>query len=262
MGYWIACGVVFIAAYLLNITYITVFYHRGLTHQAVRLSPFTRRLVIMTGNWVTGLDPKGWSCMHRLHHVYADTPNDPHSPKYCGIIGLMLAQLRSYNAVLRKLKRCDPEVTKIVADLDFPVSWLNRKKLWALPYVAHVVVWLVCGFAFDMWMLGYCYVAGMMSHPIQGWLVNAFGHSHGYRNFDTGDESRNNTLVAWFVMGEGFQNNHHRYPKSPKFSVKWFELDMGYGLCLILQALGMIRIQTSRAKEPVKIQNGELVASY
>lgn len=251
MGYWIACGLVFSAAYLLNITYITVFYHRGLTHQAVRLSPWTRRLVIATGNWVTGLDPKGWSAMHRLHHLHSDTQNDPHSPRYYGIIGLMLAQLRSYNAILRKLNRNDPELTRLVADLDFPVSWLNRKKLWWLPYVMHVVVWLTIGAVFDMWMLGYCYFLGMMSHPIQGWMVNSFGHAYGYRSFDTGDDSRNNIAVALLVMGEGYQNNHHRFPQSPKFSVAWHEVDMGYGLCLALQAIGAIELGAESPQQPV-----------
>jgi stearoyl-CoA desaturase (delta-9 desaturase) len=60
MMYYSACLMVFVGAYLINITYITVFYHRGLTHGAVRLSPVTRRFVAVTGNWVTGLDPKGW----------------------------------------------------------------------------------------------------------------------------------------------------------------------------------------------------------
>src|SRR4051812_2757551 len=121
MGYYVACLAVFAAAYLLNITYITVFYHRGLTHQAVRLSPFARKLVVATGNWVTGLDPKGWSCMHRLHHVHSDTQKDPHSPRYFGIVGLMLAQLDSYNRILRRLNKGDPEVSRLVSDLDFPV---------------------------------------------------------------------------------------------------------------------------------------------
>ena len=260
MTYYFACLGVFAVTYLLNITYITVFYHRGLTHGAVRLSPFARRLVAGTGNWVTGLDPKGWSCMHRLHHLHSDTPLDPHSPRRFGIFGLMLGQLASYNSVLRKLNRNDPVTSRIVSDLDFPVSWLNRKRLWYVPYLMHVAIWLGLGFGFDAWLLGYAYFAGMMSHPIQGWMVNAFGHAYGYRNFATGDDSRNNTLVAWLVAGEGYQNNHHRYPKSAKFSVKWFELDMGYGLCLALESLGLIEIE--RARDAVEMPLETAVRSY
>ncbi len=251
-AYYVLCGVVFLAAYLLNITYITVFYHRGLTHGAITMSPMTSRIVQATGNWITGLDPKGWSCMHRMHHLYSDTDKDPHSPRKYGIWRLMLAQLHSYNAVLRGLNRKDPKFTKVVPDLDFPVSWLNRKKLWYLPYFAHFAVWIVLGGAFGWWMLGYAYFLGMMSHPIQGWAVNAFGHSKGYRNFPLDDDSRNNTLVAWLVMGEGYQNNHHRFPKAAKFSIKWFEYDMGYTLCLMLQAVGMISIDAKAEAASVR----------
>jgi stearoyl-CoA desaturase (delta-9 desaturase) len=257
MRYQLLCLAVFVITYLLNITYITVFYHRGLTHGAVRLSPFARRLVALTGNWVTGLDPKGWVCMHRLHHLHSDTDLDPHTPRRFGIFGLMLGQLESYKGVLRKLGKKDPATVRIVSDLDFPVSWLNRKKLWYAPYLLHAAVALACGAA-GMWLLGYAYFAGMMSHPIQGWMVNAFGHAMGYRNFATGDDSRNNTLVAWLVMGEGFQNNHHRFPKAAKFSVRWFELDMGYGLCLALDAVGLIKITRQPEAEAVPI---ELAAS-
>lgn len=242
MTYIIACFFAFLFGYMLNILYITVFYHRGLTHGAVRLSPFTRRLVVLTGNWVTGLDPKGWSVMHRLHHRYSDTEQDPHSPSHYGIFGTMLAQLHSYNKVLRGLMRNNPTYTSIAADLDFPVNWLNRKKLWLLPYLLHVAIWLGIGAAFDAWMLGYCYFVGIMSHPIQGWLVNSLGHAYGYRNFDSGDDSRNNTAVAWLVAGEGYQNNHHRFPNSAKFSIKWYEVDMGYALCRGLQAVGALTI--------------------
>ena len=243
MSYLVLCLLMLLGGYMLNILYITVFYHRGLTHGAVRLSPWTRRFVVATGSWVTGLDPKGWSVMHRLHHLHSDTERDPHSPKHYGLIGVMMAQLRSYQGVLRGLKRKDPALMELSRDLNFPVNWLNRHKLWILPYLLHIVIALAIGFFGHAWLLGYAYYLGIMSHPIQGWLVNAFGHASGYRNFETNDNSRNNTLVALFVMGEGYQNNHHQDPGSAKFSVRWYELDLGYGLCLLLQGLGMLKVE-------------------
>lgn len=242
MSYVLLCAAMLVAGYLLNILYITVFYHRGLTHGAVRLSPLTRRFVVATGSWVTGLDPKGWAVMHRMHHAYSDTAQDPHSPQHYGIFGVMLAQLRSYQRVLRGLLRNDPEIAAVAKDLDFPVNVLNRKKLWILPYLLHIAIGLGIALSLDAWWLGYCYFLGIMSHPIQGWMVNSLGHAHGYRNFETTDASRNNTLVAALVFGEGYQNNHHQYPASAKFSVRWFEVDLGYVLCRVLQAFGALKI--------------------
>ena len=85
--YLLICVAVFAAAYLLNITYISVFYHRALAHRAIDMGPRMRRFVVATGPWITGMDPKAWVCMHRLHHVHSDTEKDPHSPVFVGIPG-------------------------------------------------------------------------------------------------------------------------------------------------------------------------------
>ncbi len=93
------------------------------------------------------------------------------------------------------------------------------------------------------WATGAAYWFGMMSHPIQGWMVNSLAHRYGYRNFASADQSRNHPLVAWLVMGEGYQNNHHEAPTSPKFSVRWFEFDSGYLLCLIAERLNWLTVK-------------------
>ena len=240
--YYVLCVLVFVLAYSLNIATITVGYHRALAHSAVRLSPRLRWMVIVWGSWITGLDPKAWSVMHRMHHAYSDTTEDPHSPLNVGIIGIGMEQLRSYERVLRGLKRNDPVYTRHAQDLDFELSWVNRTRRWYLPYVLHVSVGLAIA-ASGAWLLGLAYFAGMMSHPIQGGMVNAFGHAIGGRNFETKDNSRNNLIVAWLVWGEGLQNNHHRHPKSAKFSYRSWEPDIGFTVCLLLETLGLLTIE-------------------
>jgi stearoyl-CoA desaturase (Delta-9 desaturase) len=232
---------IFISGYLLNISYVSIFYHRSLAHKGVSLSPFATKFIALTGNWVTGLDPKGWVCMHRLHHRYSDTEKDPHSPHNMGIWGVMLGQLRSYEKILGGLIKHKKIYTDIVQDLNFPVSWLNRKRLWMLPYLFHLLISIAIGIGFNGFF-GAAYYFGIMTHPIQGWLVNSFGHAKGYRNFNTPDKSTNNTSVAWLVAGEGYQNNHHQYPNDAKFSKKWWEFDYGYIMCHIFQSVRFLKI--------------------
>jgi len=239
--YIVLCAAVFSAAYLLNILTITVGYHRGLAHQAVTLHPLLRRLVISGGNWVTGLDPKAWVVLHRLHHEHSDTPLDPHSPVNVGILGIGFEQLRSYERVIVGLHKKDPAYTRYARDLDFPVNVLIRRKLWYLPYLAHALVAVALAAGIGP-LLGIAYFLGMMSHPIQGGLVNSLGHAVGGRNFDTGDNSRNNHVTAWLILGEGFQNNHHRYPASATFSYRRHEIDLGYWACVLMERLGWIEI--------------------
>ncbi len=241
--YVLACVAVLLATYLLNTIMITVFYHRGLAHNAVTLSPGARKFAARYGIWVTGLDPKGWVCMHRMHHTHSDTPEDPHSPLHYGVVGVLLGQLKSYERTLVGLARGRTEYTDEVADLEFPINWLNRKGLWYLPYVLHLVIALAIAVPTGMWALGACYFLGMMSHPIEGWVVNSLGHAVGGRNFETPDNSRNNHLAAWLIAGEGYQNNHHRYPASAKFSYQPWEVDLGFGICLALEKLRVLEIQ-------------------
>ena len=44
-------------------------------------------------------------------------------------------------------------------------------------------------------------------------LINTISHKWGYRNFDTDDNSRNNTWINFLIWGGGLHNNHHAYPE-------------------------------------------------
>lgn len=242
MAHVLLCLAVFLAGYVLNLVYITVFYHRAFAHGSVILAPWLRRFAAATGNWVTGLDPKAWACMHRRHHLYSDTDKDPHSPVHAGLFGVLFTQLFSYQTTLTALMVGRREYAAVVEDLDFPVSVLNRKKLWFLPYLLHAVLAVALGAVSASPWLGAAYFAGIMSHPIEGWMVNAFGHAVGYRNFETPDNSRNNYLVALLVMGEGYQNNHHERPGAVNFGVKWWEVDFGYWAVKVLMALKLVSL--------------------
>lgn len=61
--------------------------------------------------------------------------------------------------------------------------------------------------------------------------VNTLAHTFGYQNFDAKDNSRNLGflfILNWIISGELDHNNHHKYPKSPTFALRWFEFDIGW----------------------------------
>lgn len=250
MDYYILCALVFLGAYFVNISLLSVCYHRGFTHSALKLSPILERYVISQGIWMTGLDPLTWCCMHRMHHLYSDTPLDPHSPANHGVFGVLLAQKNAFENTAWGLMRGDETYSQHVPDLNFQVHWLMQKKLVGLVYLLHGLIAVGIGYFFDAKLLGACYFVGLLSHPLQGWLVNSFGHKYGYRNFKIADQSTNNTAVAWLVMGEGYQNNHHKYPASYTFAVKWWEFDGGSIVCKVAERLGLLTI-TTKPIEPV-----------
>ena len=246
---------VFVATYVLTIVTTSVGYHRGLAHGAVSIRAPWRKLLEHGGVWLNSIDAKTWVVMHRLHHAHSDTPDDPHSPRNApsyargplAFVAMLVQQLTSYRRISDGLRAGDPELNAIGKDLE--MSWPMRRGNSWLPVILHVALALVIvaigaalGNALGGLLVGAAFFAGMMSHVVQGAIINYFGHAHGSRNFDIPDDSRNNHFAAWLVLGEGFQNNHHRFGSSARFSYRAHEVDMGYAACLVLERLGVVDI--------------------
>lgn len=232
---------VFLIFYTINMFYITVLYHRTLTHKALDLTSLGLFLVKHTALWVTGIDPKIWVCMHRLHHKHSDTALDPHSPLNSNIPMVMWRQIRYYDLLGDKLIKKDSKYTDIVADLPFDIHYLNKHKLWLVPYLFQILITYLAYLYSDSFLISTAYFLGIISHPVQGWLINSFGHKVGYVSYDTKDNSKNNSFLAYTVFGEGYQNNHHAFPKSSNFALNKGELDLGFALCKLGKKIKIVK---------------------
>lgn len=62
----------------------------------------------------------------------------------------------------------------------------------------------------------------------------------GRRRFATRDESKNSFILALLTMGEGWHNNHHRYPVSARQGFYWWEIDVTYYMLKLLEKLGIV----------------------
>lgn len=232
---------IFLLFYTINMFYITVLYHRTLTHKALELTSFGLFLVKHTALWVTGIDPKIWVCMHRLHHQHSDTALDPHSPLNNNIPMVMWRQIRYYDLLGDKFIKGDSKYTGVVEDLPFDIHLINKHKLWLIPYLVQILITYSIFALSGSSLIAMAYFLGIISHPVQGWLINSFGHMKGYVSFDTKDNSKNNTFLAYTVFGEGYQNNHHAYPSSPNFALNKGEFDPGFILCKIAQQANIVK---------------------
>ncbi len=72
------------------------------------------------------------------------------------------------------------------------------------------------------------------------WLVNSATHLWGSRRFKTKDDSTNNWWVALLTFGEGWHNNHHRYPAAARQGFYWWEVDLSWYALRLLAALGVV----------------------
>jgi len=250
MSFAIQCLLAFVVGNLVSSVYVSILYHRGLTHNAVRLAPITRWIVMNTGFWVTGLDPKTWVTMHRLHHQHADTEGDPHSPTQHGLLGIVWTTIASYLRILYRLTGNDPTLHEVAPDVPWNIPPRALRFTWFLPPVAWGLGAYALGSLTGLWGVALGLVLSC-DFVVKSWLVNALGHARGYRTYDTDDDSTNNRLAAFLVVGEGYQNNHHRHPRRANFAHQPGELDSGFLLCLAMERLGLLSLDAA----PSVVQN-------
>ena len=68
----------------------------------------------------------------------------------------------------------------------------------------------------------------------------------------TGDDSRNNWLLALITLGEGWHNNHHHYPSAARQGFYWWEIDVTYYL---LRVLAAARHRLGPAPVPARVRD-------
>jgi stearoyl-CoA desaturase (delta-9 desaturase) len=251
---------VLLVMYLVNGLGITVGYHRLFSHQSFRARPFCRAMLGVLGATAMQGPILYWVSIHRKHHRYADSIEDPHTPRprgnsrfarlagiNHGFIGWMFdGSFCLYPDYVRELRR-DPIV-----------CWVDRHYfLWV---AAGILLPGLAGWAWYGTFEGYlgCMLAGgplrLFCHLSATGLVNSVGHAVGRQPISTRDNSRNNPLLNAIIMvGEGLHNNHHAIPRSASFSLRPGEVDIGYVFIRLLQAIGWIdevqlAVKTDRAR--------------
>ena len=71
------------------------------------------------------------------------------------------------------------------------------------------------------------------------WSVNSICHMYGSRPYVTDDESRNNWIVAFVSLGEGWHHNHHAFPTSARHGLRRRQLDPSYAIIRAMAAVGL-----------------------
>ncbi len=223
----------------ITIVSVTVFLHRHQAHRALTLHPavshFFRFWLWLTTATVT----REWVAVHRKHHAKCETPEDPHSPQTRGIaavlfggVGLYRAECRNAATVERYGKGTPDDAIEDGLYSRWPSLGLALMFLIDLMLFGWVgiVIWSVQMLWIPFWAAG---------------VINGIGHYWGYRNFETGDASRNIVPFGLLVGGEELHNNHHAYRQSAKLSNKWWEIDLGWFYIRLLEIAGLASVKRS-----------------
>lgn len=243
----------FLTHWMLSVFFQSLFQHRYAAHQMFTMSRRRERAMHLLTYLAQGpsfLSPRGYAILHREHHAYSDTDRDPHSPRYYrNVLRMMLDTKRRYDAYAYRRK--EPEARFLggypewkLLDETLGQSWAMRIA-WAGAYTAFYFA-----FATRRWqflLLPLHFVMG----PIHGAIVNWCGHRYGYRNFATGDGSRNTLPLDVVTLGELFQNNHHQFPSSPNFAARPGELDPTWQVMKLLARGKLIQIPASTSRASI-----------
>ncbi len=221
----------------MTIAGVTLYLHRCQSHRAIELHPvlchFFRFWLWLTTGMVTG----EWVAIHRKHHAFVETAGDPHSPQTRGL-GKVLWQ----GAELYREEAANPQTRRDYGHLT-PDDWLE-KNLYATRSSLGVAVMLVIDFILFGFVGISIWAVQMIWIPFfAAGVINGIGHCWGYRNFDSQDASTNIVPVGILIGGEEMHNNHHAFVSSARFSIKWWEIDIGWLYIRLLARAGLARVK-------------------
>jgi stearoyl-CoA desaturase (delta-9 desaturase) len=209
----------------------TIYLHRTATHKALVMHPAAEWAFKFALWLTTGLLTKEWVAVHRKHHAFTDEEGDPHSPVLEGFWKVQLGNVFYY---MREVKKTDV-VERYARDL--------KEGWWDRNVFRHGLLGLAIGTTALCFVLGIGW--GLLAAAIHAFMyvfvlsssINGLCHHVGYRNFD--NTATNIRFIALLTGGEGLHNNHHGYPRSPKFSFRASEFDPAWPVIRLLIALGL-----------------------
>ncbi len=234
----------FLAHWYLSLFSQTFFLHRYAAHHMFTMSKRWEKFFYVFTYITQGssfLSPKAYGIMHRLHHAYADTQQDPHSPKYSlNVFDMMWKTKIIYNDILNDRADIEPKFTKNVPNWMFMeklgASWGSRL-FWGTLYTLFYLK-----FATNAWEYLLLPIHFLMG-PVHGVIINWFAHKYGYVNFVVNDTAKNLLPFDFLMMGESYHNNHHKLGGRANFGIKWHEFDPTYPIILLLNKLHIIKLK-------------------
>jgi stearoyl-CoA desaturase (delta-9 desaturase) len=215
---------------------VTLYLHRDQAHRSINLHPVLRHFFRFWIWCTSGMLTREWVAVHRKHHAFCETVDDPHSPQVFGLRKVLLE-----GAELYRTEKNNPETIEKYGR-GAPDDWLERKIYLRFPY-AGIILTLLANLLFFGIPGIIIFAIQMASMPLfAAGVINGVGHHSGYRNFECDDAARNIVPWAFLIGGEELHNNHHAFPTSAKFSVRPWEFDIGWMYITLMRYLRLARV--------------------
>jgi stearoyl-CoA desaturase (delta-9 desaturase) len=211
----------------------TIYLHRCATHRALTLHPAIAWLFRFALWITTGVSTREWVAVHRKHHAFTDEDGDPHSPRLKGFWRVQLGNVFYYVREARNAETIEKYARDIKMDRSDQLLF-NHGLVG--PVAGTIALCALIGVGWGLLaasLHAVTYVFFLSSS------INGLCHSRGYRTFD--NTATNIRWLAFLTGGEGFHNNHHHSPRSPKFSVRSDEIDPSWPIIQLLTRMKLAR---------------------
>ena len=221
--------VICVALYWLRMFAIGAGYHRYFSHRSYSAGRVFQFIIAVLAQSSAQKSILWWAAKHRHHHLHSDTRRDVHSPRHKGFI-------YSHVGWIFARQHDTTDLVKVADFASFPeLMWLHKFEV--LPAVAIAVLcFLIAGWS--GLVVGFLWSTVLLYHAT--FCINSLAHVRGRKRYVTGDDSRNNWLLALFTMGEGWHNNHHAYQSSVRQGFRWWEIDVTFYILKALSWVGIV----------------------
>ena len=215
--------------YIVRMFAVTGFYHRYFSHRTFSTSRAGQFAFAVLGASCGQRGPLWWAAHHRKHHKHSDTDDDVHSPRHHGLWWAHMGWITAPANFPTDFSQV-PDLAKY-RELRF----LDRFDV-LVPLALALTLFLLGGWQWLIW--GFFVSTIVLFHCTC--FINSLAHTMGRRRYTTTDDSRNSLVLALITFGEGWHNNHHRYPGSTRQGHRWWEVYLTFYGWGALSTLGNI----------------------
>jgi len=251
-GFHLWMPMLFLSMYLLVGLSICAGYHRFFSHKSYEASRSVQTFFAIFGAMAAQNSILWWSASHRVHHKYVDRDWDPYNIKR----GFWWAHI-----LWIFHRHGPPDLEKNAGDLmkNPVVMWQNR---W------YKLILIVAGFGLPA-AIGALFgdaVAGLLwggflrlaviHHTT--FFVNSLAHFVGKPRYNAEISARDNWVVAFLTLGEGYHSFHHRFPSDFRNGIRWYDWDPAKWFISALRAVGLA--SDLRSAPPPQVQQALMQA--
>jgi stearoyl-CoA desaturase (Delta-9 desaturase) len=218
-------------------------FHRYFSHRSFKTTRVFQFLLAFVGGMAVMRGALWWAAHHRAHHAHSDKPGDPHSPRD----GALWSHMGWFTA-----RGNQPTQDRLITDFSrYPeLVWLNAHEWVPIAVLVGSCLgggalfgWATGGdparAAFAAWVWGANVSSVLLCHAV--FSINSVSHLAGSRRYpETQDDSTNNFFVGLIAFGEGWHNNHHRWPARARLGERLWEIDISWYGIKILRALRIV----------------------